>query len=1067
MQRASFVSLLVLAVVCLAAAPPCAAQAGSATITGRIVDSTGGVVVGAIVTATNVDTGIDRTTKTTSEGLYRFDSLAPGTYNVAVQAEGFSKSQASSVRLQVGELRDVNFSLSVGAITENVNVTSETPILETSKTQVSTVIDSRQVSTLPTTTSLNGVGGVSNDYAGLATLAPGVKYDLTGNSSDLLAPGATNNRGVLVNIDGGNITDQVVSTRDALGASVDEVREFQVLTNNYNAEYGQAGGVILNVITKSGTNDFHGDGHVYFRGRNLGASPFFYNTSDPPPTRHPPFSKHEGGFTIGGPIVKERAFFFGSYELTHVRQPLQLQPPEGTLNLTQPTDELMWSGRLDFQINDANHIAARYNVQRDTFDNQRVQVPNFAEPESLVAIVNHDNTLNITETAVITPTLINEARFFWHRYLNEIPTKSSDVAAQGPNFYRGAAFCCPQGGLQNRYQYVDSISWQTGAHTVKGGFDISHFPYQSLFQQFHFGEYVGFDAAPNEGLPTQFIVGIGPGFTEAVDNIYGFYVQDSWKIRPNLTLNYGLRYDIEDGAFDGGPNGSDFQANGIIPAKSHDHNNWQPRIGIAWSPHYEHGFLHTLFGDPDKTVIRASFAEITPLDYLNIVLDSLNFDGVNLLTATLTDPAVLAFYPGRPPDEVIQAALPPSSGFGRVRPISPDLRNAENRDVNFTISREFGDNFVLNAGYIGVFGFGLFGERDTNFPAILPDPRHPGFFYFGERPDPRFTAIRTNENSRTSSYHGFTLDVTKRFSHHYQFLASYTLSKQLGSSEDFYGTSEPGDPNNIRAERSLTQNDTRHQGNFGFVYDTEELTDQGVLKWVVNNWTVGVNGQMQSARPYPVSTGEVPYVGTFYPGVGAETQQRPNILPDGTLVATNIASNFGGNLAVSQAGAAVCNCPQTTFLAPAGASQNGAIDSFTGDIVDFQFLNGNLGRNVGLGDPYYRFDVSFVKAFPIRETMSLELKVDVFNIFNHTNFILFNNLDVLDLMPVSADPNCTLCLNAHTGYYIGSNGQPLKLQDLQHGRVSEDLLSPVFNGLGDPLATDIPRQIQLAIKFRF
>jgi hypothetical protein len=1018
------------------------------------------------VTATNVDTKIDRTTKTSSGGLYRFDALPPGNYDVTVEATGFAKGTVSNVRLQVGEARDLNFSLTVGGMTENVNVTSETPILETSKTDVSTVIDNKQVQALPTTTSFNGIGGVSNDYAGLATLAPGVKYDLTGNSSDLIGPGAVNNRGIQVNIDGGNISDQVVSNRDALGASVDEVREFQVLTNNYNAEYGQAGGVILNVVTKSGTNDFHGDGHIYFRGRNLGASPFFYNLTDAANYRRAPFFKHEGGFTFGGPLIKNQTFFFLSYELTHVGQPLQLKPPEGTINLSQPINELMYSARLDHQINTDNHISARFNVQRDFFDNLQVQVPQFADPESLTLQTNHDHTLNITETAVITPTLVNEARFFWHRYLTDLPTKSPDPGAQGPNFYRGAAFCCPQGGIQNRYQYVDNLSWQHAEHTIKAGLDISHFPYSSLFQQYHYGVYQGFAAAPNEGLPTQFTIGIGPGFVKDTDNIYGFYVQDTWKIRPNITINYGLRYDMEVGAFKGGPDNG-FQANGIIPANSHDHNNFQPRLGIAYSPQFEKGFLHVLFGDPNKSVIRASFAEITQLAYLNIVLDSLTFDGVNLLTATLTDPHVLAYYPGAPPPDVIAAALPPSSGFGRVRPTSPDLRNPENRDVNFTISREFSNNLVVDVGYLGVFGFGLFGERDVNFPAIIADPAHPGFYYFGPRPDPRFTAIRTNENSRTSSYNAFVLNATKRFSQHYQFLASYTLSKQLASSEDFYGTSEPADPANIRLDRSLSQNDVRHQGSFGFVYDTENLTDRSVVKHVVNNWTIGVNGQLQAGRPYPVSTGEGPYAGSFFPGIGAESQQRPNVLADGTLVATNIASSFGGNLAVSQTGAAICHCPQTTFLAPAGADPGGAIDSFSGDIVDFQWITGNLARNVGKGDPIYRFDVSFTKAFPIHETMNLELKVDIFNIFNRANFTLFNNLDALDLLPISSDPNCRNCINPITGFYIGSSGQPLKLQDLQHGRVSADVLSPVFNGLGDPLSTDIPRQIQLAVKFRF
>jgi hypothetical protein len=255
------------------------------------------------------------------------------------------------------------------------------------------------------------------------------------------------------------------------------------------------------------------------------------------------------------------------------------------------------------------------------------------------------------------------------------------------------------------------------------------------------------------------------------------------------------------------------------------------------------------------------------------------------------------------------------------------------------------------------------------------------------------------------------------------------------------------------------------------VWDTERLTQRSFIKHVVNDWTIGVIGQLQSGRPYPVSTGDVPFATSAFFGAGNESQQRPNVLPDGTLVSTNIASAFQTNLNVSQAGRAICNCPQTTFLAPADADPRGSVDTFSGDLVDFQFVNGDLVRNAGHTDPYYRFDMSFIKAFPIREKMRLELKADVFNIFNHPLFLLFNTNDVLSLMAPSADPNCRVCLNAQTGRYIGADGRVLKIQDLQNGRVSRDLQTPIFGpslqGLGDPAGTDISRTVQLSLRFRW
>jgi len=1069
-------SLLMLAALFTSSIAVSYAQTATATIVGTVLDPQGGVVANAIVVARNVDTGIERTTQSTSEGLYRFGNLPPGVYDVRVDAQGFSKATAKAVRLQVGEQRDVNFALVVSGTSATVDVTASDVLVETGKTDVSNVIDSKQVATLPTTTSFNGIGGVANDYAGLASIAPGVKYDFTTVSSDLIGPGAVNNRGIQVNVDGGTISDQVVSGRDSLGASVEEVKEFQVLTNSYNAEYGQSGGVVLNVITKSGTNGFHGDGHYYTRGRNLTASNYFYNTSDAANFRRAPFHKYEGGFTAGGPLIKDRTFWFTSYEQTRQGTPLQLTPPGGSINLTVPTKELLWSAKIDHKLSTNNSISVRFNLQRDLQDNLLVQIANFAAPESLVSSVVHDHTLNVSLTSTPTAHLVNEGRFFWHRLLSATPDKTEQPGQQGANFYIGAAFCCPQGADQNRYQYIDNLSWTHGVHTVKTGLNISHFPYFSLFTQFHFGLYKGFPRpAPNPGLPTQFQVGIGPAQVNATDNIYGFYVQDTWKLKSNLTLNYGVRYDVEDGAFKGGTikadvKGGCLQGNGIVPACSSDHNNFQPRIGLAWSPHYENGFMHTIFGDPDKSVIRASFAEVTQLAYLNVSLDSLNFDGVNLFTTTFRQGSVLAFFPNRPPDSFLSTLRAPGF-FGRVRPISNDLRNPEVRHFNASITRQIGRDFVLDAGYIGVLGYGLFGERDTNFPIIKADPSHPGFFYFGPRPDPRLDAVRTNENSRTSAYHGVFLSATKRLSHHFQFQGGYVYSKQLSSSEDFFGLSEPGDVTNVRAERALAQGDTRHQGNFGVVFDTERLTDRSVIRHVVNNWTIGAIGQLQSGRPYPVSTGDVPFATSAFFGAGNESQQRPNVLPDGTLVSTNIASAFQTNLNVSQSGRAICNCPQTTFLAPADADPRGSVDTFSGDLVDFQFVNGNLVRNAGKGSPYIRFDMSFIKAFPIREKMRLELKADIFNIFNHSLFLLFNTNDVLSLMAPSADPNCRVCLNAQTGRYIGADGRVLKIQDLQNGRVSRDLQTPIFGpslqGLGDPAGTDISRTVQLSLRFRW
>ncbi|HWX55685.1 MAG TPA: TonB-dependent receptor [Verrucomicrobiae bacterium] len=1080
-----------------------AQSSSSATIVGRVVDPQGAVVANAKVTATNDATGISRTTNTTSSGDYALPNLAPGTYTVKVEAASFAVSEAKSLKLNVGDQSDLNFKLAVAGAAQTVEVTTGAPLIETTKTDVSMVVSDLDMQRLPLTA---GAGGVANDYAQLALTAPGVKLDTSGLTTDLIGPGSINNRGNLFQVDGANITDQLVSGRDGLGASVEEVQEFQVLTNNYNAEYGQAGGLIVNVVTKSGTNKFHGDGHMYFRGRNFGASNPFYNlgliqnqdsrcpniaSNDVSGCPRAPFHRKEGGFTVGGPFIKDKLFWFASFELSRSATPLTLTPPGGAITLSQPVNNLLYSGKLDYHVSTNNNLTIRYNVDRAIADNQVVQTGTSITPDSLVSTQNHNAGLNVGFVSSITPNLVNEARFVFTRFITSTPDKTSTPGQQHPNFYTGADFCCPQGGLQKRYQFIDNVTWTHAKHTFKTGFNISYYPWNSLFPQFHFGQYGNFTSPTT---PTTFTVAFGPGEVTSKDNIYGFYFQDTWKLTRKLTVNAGLRYDFEAGAFKGGkihgPNGTCFQGNGLISACSSDKNNWQPRLGFTYAPF-------------NNWLVKAGFAEVTQLAFNNVVLDSLNFDGTTLNTVVIdnTTPAglaVLAAFPNAPSPALLAPFAPTLSSFGRVRPISPNLRNPEIRMANLGIEHEIGNNLVAEVQYIGQFGFGLFGERDVNFPTILADPAHPGFSYFGPRPNPAFTAVRTNENSRTSHYNGLLVSVRKRMSHHFGFAASYTWSHAMTSGEDFFGLSEPGDPRNIRAEFGPAFNDVRHAANFGITFDSAKWTDRSVVRWFTNDIVLGWVGQLQSGRPYPVSTATTAFANARFFGAGNETQQRPNVLPNGVISvygvpsADGVNANFGPGAVANCIGAgfpaAQCAALQNTFIAPAGASPLGPLDSLTGDVVDFQQINGNLGRDAGRSLPFYKLDIRLIKAFriPRTESVKLELEADAFNVLNHSNFQGNNTNDALSFLGLSASAagvphpdffTCTGCLRPN-GQYVGLNGQTLTVQDMLRGRTSTDLLHPNFipaslagslflGGIGDPASADIPRTFQLSFRVRF
>jgi hypothetical protein len=1097
-------------------------SASFAIFTGRAQDPQGASVAGATVTATNQETGIVRTTQTTSDGLYRFDDLPPGIYDVVIEARSFARVEVKNVNLWVGEQRDVNFNLKLAGGKQSVVVTSELPLIETTKTDVSTVIDEKDVANLPTTTSFEGVGGVSNDFEGLAVSAPGVRYDYTSDSSDLVGPGNVNDRGITVNVDGGNIWDeaQILVARDALGASVEEVKEFQVLTNNYNAEYGQAGSIILNVVTKSGTNDFHGDFHAYFRGRNLESSTYFYNLSDP--TSRAPFFKHEYGFTAGGPFVKNRLFWFSSLEDTAQGAPVTSLPFGNSITINQPVNELLWSAKVEANLTDKHLLTVRYNVQRDTSSNVLLNTPpGSTDPSGLVNSTIHDSGLNIGLISTLTSHAVNQARFFWHRFLLSTLTARTLPAEAFPNAYVGADFCCPQGDYQNRFQYIDNLSWTRGRHAFKFGVNISHFPIHSLFQQLHYGEYSNFAPGPclnsffpqaNGQCPSQFTIGLGPGAVNIADNIYGIYAQDTWQFRRNITVNYGLRFDKEDGAFTGGtvpdpqvPGGC-LQSNGLIPACGSDNANWQPRLGIAWSPSFENGTGHWLFGDPGKSVIRAAGGRITEMVDLNVTVNSRIFDGNTLFTQSITagsigsDGAtgeqVLKTYPNLPSASLLDL-FKPVGYYGRVRPISPTLKNPQVNMASLVYQRQLGSSFTYSIGYQAAFTHGLFGEKDTNFPTPIADPAHPGYFYMPGVPNPAFGPIRTVFSDRESGYNALVITAVKRMSHNVQFQGSYVWSHTLSDGEDFFGLSEPGNPlAPLSLDNASAQNDLRHLVNFNFVADTNNLFEAPVARTILNNWTFGMMSTLQSGRPFPVSTGDASFTGLNFTDLGSETMQRPNVCtagssapgcagaPIGALVATNIGSISGTNLEVGPAGVAACvaagltDCAalQTTFAAPAGVSTSGPVDSITGTPVDFQYIDGNLVRNAGQSLAIYRFDISLTKAIKIPkwESASLELKMDVFNLFNHPGFIFNNSFDALNLLLLPArivngapNPNfnCTVsCLNPFTGLYLGANGRPLTLANFQRATFNA---AKNFNGLGGPAGEVTPRIIQLAIRFRW
>ena len=412
--------------------------------------------------------------------------------------------------------------------------------------------------------------------------------------------------------------------------------------------------------------------------------------------------------------------------------------------------------------------------------------------------------------------------------------------------------------------------------------------------------------------------------------------------------------------------------------------------------------------------------------------------------------------------------------------------------VNAGIQHEFGKNIVAEIQYIGQFGSGLFGERDVNAPVIAADPAHPGFFYFQvqapkdpslaltARPDNRFTAIRTNENSRTSQYNGMLVSVTKRMSHHFSLNGSYTWSHAITSGEDFFGLSEPGDPTNIKAERGPAFNDVRHAVNFSGVYDTGRLTD---TTFFACSPMTSASASSSSSSPAGLIRSQPVRAASPMPSSLVRVAKRSSVR---TFCRMEPFQRAGLASADGTNGLLVTGPNANTFLAPgitAGSCTNvvgkaacaGSLSADTLDVVDFKQLNGNLTRDAGRGNPFYRTDASVKKTIriPKAENVRVELQADALNLFNHANYQGFNAFNVLSVLPLGG-PGCINCMLPN-GTYAGNNGQILRLSDITHGRISSNLLDPSFGGkdllpgqgLGDPSAVDGSRLFQLSFHVRF
>ncbi len=784
-RRSSIVLSLVFILVSFAQAQQ---TVTSATLTGRVKDAGGAVVSGASLTTTNLETNQKLSTTTDDEGRYRFPYLQVGNYKLTVEAQGFS-SLTKELTFTLGQTLDLSIVLEVAGVTAQVSVAADVPMIETVRTQVAETIRPVEISALP----LNG-----RNFLDLAVLIPGVSPTNTGSNQRFAETSAVPGQGISIagqrNLYNSFVVDGVSANDDAADLtgtyfSEEVINQFQVITSGGIAEFGRASGGVVNIVTRSGTNDLRGDLYGFARNQRFDARNPLAPTKDL-------LTQAQYGASISGPIKHDRAFFFTNFEQTRRNysavvtiSPAAVATINSRLNavgyrgaqintgvVPASFDTTNFFGRVDHEINSRNQFAARYSLYHITADNSRT-VGGLNSSSRGSGLDDTDQTVQVNNITTVNRQTLNEARAQYTRSRLGAPINDRIGPAVGisgvANF--GAATTSPVARDIDLFEVVDNISTQRGSHAPKGGIDFLYnrvnivFPgaIQGVYNfsslaNFLAGNYTSFQQA--FGAPSQF---------QSNPNV-GFFAQDEWRVTRNLTINAGLRYDLQ-----------------FLPSPIEtDTNNLAPRLGIAYAP-----------GDR-KTVVRASFGLYFDRIPMRATSNALQRDGTKYV--------VVQFSPtqgGAPSFPNILAAQPATLiTKPNITRIDPNLETTYSQQFNFQVERELPAGALISVGYLHLRGFHVIASRNVNVPTV---PAFAGIPNLG-RPDPNWGNIGRFEGAGDSYYNGMIVSFNQRASRWANVRVSYTLSKTIDDAGNFF-FSTPQNNFNLRDDMGLSDNDQRHR----------------------------------------------------------------------------------------------------------------------------------------------------------------------------------------------------------------------------------------------------------------
>ena len=964
------------------------AQTESARISGRVTDPTDAVIAGAECKITNLETNVSIITTTNQDGIYVIPDLRPATYRLAIQKEGFRTVVQPSLQLYVQDAVNENFKLALGSVSEISTVTA--PLLQTDSAAVSTVVDQRVVSNMP----LNG-----RSFQSLIGLTPGVIF-----TSQNLGQGQFSTNGQYVDsnyfmVDGvsANFATTTFVLAQTLGGalpaftaqggtnglvSVDAMQEFRIQTSSYAAEYGRTPGAQISIVTKSGTNQFHGSAFDYLRNDIFDARNYF----DRPPLPKPPLRQNDFGGTLGGPILKDKTFFFLSYEGLRLRQPqtdteevltasareavapvyrpivqaVPLPDPGApvvdptcdniqnpcqsnlTIAYSNPSSLNATSLRVDHNLSSKVTLFARYN-----------HAPSYDATRFLEELgYNHLNADAFTVGAItlIAPTKVNDFRANWSRntgshstsltdfHGSEIPPASAlfpPASPYSPNKGQALVFFSAEevrdgtlySNAQRQLNFVDTFSWAVGVHQLKFGIDYRRLSPSATNET----GYAVFPAYTDlvAGTTGEILLSAADPLLLRMNN-YALFTQDAWRMKNHLTLTYGLRWEINTPPASTSANQPLYVLQGLFDTKPiavvpgalwHTrYGNFAPRIGAAYQI-------------TAKTVVRGGFGFFYDLGYGNAGNLSVGFpyqrdEFINTsLPFDVTQPA---FQPP-PVSTTFNANVLYTTAF------DPHLQLPVTLQWNAATQRELGAKQTLTATYLGSDGRRLLRGDSVVPPALVTSVDHV-----------TVTAIR---NAGYSHYNAFQLQFQRRMSHGLQALVSYNLAKSsdLGSS----------DASGLRAQSlsaivlpPLTPSDYDVRQSFGAAvsYEVPAPSWGRAGNAILRGWAVDGLARVWSAPPINVTVGAVLPTAGFYSTQAEIVPGKSFWIPDR-----------------SQPSGKALN-PAAFSLPPAGQA-------------------GDFPRN-GLRSPYSinQTDIALRRRFNFSERVKLDVRAEYFNVFNHPMF---------------------------------------------------------------------------------